>query len=362
MTPYRVLFCDLRSDQLLDVLPLTNLAWDDWIGKTGTLRGTIPVVDADMAARASRMLPARTAVWLERDRVIEWGGIMWTRVRARDSGGASMAIQCAGWESYLDHRILFSTWETGPGGVDQLDIARQLVDIAQAETGGDIGIRLDWSQTSGVVRDRTYSRYDLPKVRTLLDQLSNVIDGFEWRIGSYRDGDGSRAKALVLGHPRISAGSTDVVLDYPGVITDYALPEDGTTEANRWQSRGAATNRNQAEASTPLMSSLMTYPDRVADGWPLLDGSSDHSTVETLDVLDSHAAADIARAREPEVIPEVTISLAARALPPLGSWVRIRIRDVWPDVMTVRHRVVGVSVSTSAQGAPVTARLTLEAA
>lgn len=359
--PYRVLFSDLRSDQLLAVLPVAGLAWDDWIGKTGTLRGTIPIPDAEAAEVATaRVLPARTAVWLERDRRIEWGGILWTRVRSRDAQGASMAIQCAGWESYFDHRVLYSTFEGD--GIDQLDIARQLVDTAQAATGGDIGVRIDWEQTSGVLRDREYSRYDLPRVGETLDQLSDVIDGFEWRIASYRDEFGARAKELRLGYPRIVAGSTDIVLDYPGPIVDYALPEDGTVMATRWQSRGASDNQNQAAASVPIMSPLLTYPDRIADGWPLLDGSSDYSSVTTTSVLTEHATADLMRAREPQVIPEVTIALLDRDLPPLGSHVVLRIRDLWPGLLRVRHRVVGVSVSTSALGSPTTARLTLEAA
>ncbi|GAB2984748.1 hypothetical protein GCM10023080_058030 [Streptomyces pseudoechinosporeus] len=39
-TAYRLLFCDLRSDQLLDALPVQGVTLDDYIGKTGRLTDT----------------------------------------------------------------------------------------------------------------------------------------------------------------------------------------------------------------------------------------------------------------------------------------------------------------------------------
>lgn len=133
--------------------------------------------------------------------------------------------------------------------------------------------------------------------------------------------------------------------------------------ANAWQSRGASTNQNQASESTPLLSPLLTYPDLLDAGWPRLDGSSDYTTVTSQSVLDEHAAADIARARTTRLIPEVTMSLQdGRAVPPMGSIVRLRIvHPVWyPDGLTVRHRVVGAAVRPPERGARPTAKLYLE--
>ncbi|MFD8995651.1 hypothetical protein ACFVZS_13085, partial [Streptomyces abikoensis] len=49
---YRALFCDLRSDQVVDALPLTGVEFDDYIGKTGSLRATVPLPDRALAQRA----------------------------------------------------------------------------------------------------------------------------------------------------------------------------------------------------------------------------------------------------------------------------------------------------------------------
>ncbi|MEU8721519.1 hypothetical protein [Streptomyces antimycoticus] len=359
--PYRLLLCDLRSDQLLDALPVQGVSLDDYIGKTGRLAGTVPIPNAAIADRARRaLLPGRTGVWVERGREIWWGGILWTLSLASDARGFLGAqVQCGGWESYLYRRLLFDTLTAND--VDQFDIARQLIDYAQNVEGGDIGITYD-TDVSGVPRDRTFSRYDLPSVGELLDQLGAVEDGFEWRIASFRDTDGRRVKRLQLGHPVIRTGATEIVLDHPGPVLSYTWPTDATQKANAWQSRGASVNGNLASESCPLTSPLLVADDDLAAGWPRLDGSSDYTTVEQQATLDAHARADATAARNPVTIPEVTVLLGGTITPALlGATVRLRIRDLWhPTALDARYRVVGMSISPPERGRPETARLYLE--
>ncbi|MFF7146039.1 hypothetical protein ACFZB5_33400 [Streptomyces nodosus] len=360
-SPYRVLLCDLRSDQLLDVLPLTGVSIDDYIGKTGSLQGTVPVPNRELATRArAAIVPGRTAVWVERGRTLWWGGILWTAAPGIDSrGNVSIGIQAGGWTSYLYHRMLYDTQEAAQ--VDQFDLVRGLLDYVQSTPGGDLGITYD-QHISGVLRDRTYSRYDLPYVGDLIDNLAAVEGGFEWRIASYRDADGRRVKRLQLGHPVLQHGSSDVVLTHPGPLLSYQWPMDATSKANAWQSRGASDNTNQAETSVPLMSPLLVNSGDIADGWPRLDGSSDYTTVEERPTLDAHARADAAAALTPVTIPEVEVLLGEDITPDLlGATVRLRIRDLWwPDGLDARYRVVGITVNPPERGRPETARLYLE--
>lgn len=358
---YRLLLCDLRSDQVLDVLPVTGVSLDDYIGKTGRLTGNVPVPNRAIAERARKaLLPGRTGVWVERGRDIWWGGILWTLSLSSDTRGFLTAqIQCGGWESYLYRRLLYDTQVAEQ--VDQLDVARGLVDYVQGTPGGDIGITYD-THTSGVLRDRTYLRYDLPTVGDLLDDLAAVENGFEWRITSFRDTAGRRVKRMQLGYPKITAGTADIVLDHPGPVLSYSWPTDATQKANAWQSRGATINNNQAEDSYPLMSTLLVDDTDVAAGWPRLDGSSDYTTVELQPTLDAHARADSAAALRPVVIPEVEVLLGGQITPALlGATVRLRIRDLWhPDVLDSRFRVVGMSITPPERGRPETAKLYLE--
>ncbi len=358
---YRMLFCDLRSDQLLDALPVQGVALDDYIGKTGRLTGTVPIPNRGIAERARRaIVPGRTAVWVERGREIWWGGILWTLALSSDSRGFLGAqIQAGGWESYLYRRLLFDTQVAEQ--VDQLDIARGLVDYVQNTPGGNLSITYD-TAVSGVLRDRTYLRYDLPTVGDLLDDLAAVEDGFEWRIASYRDADGRRVKQLQLGHPVIRAGAAEIVLDHPGPVLSYTWPVDATGKANAWQSRGASINSNQAQDSYPLTSPVLVDDADIAAGWPRLDGTSDYTTVEVPATLDAHARADWTAARTPVQIPEVEVLLDGTITPALlGATVRLRIRDLWhPDTLDARYRVVGLSITPPERGRPETARLYLE--
>ncbi|MFF0389684.1 hypothetical protein ACFYS8_13475 [Kitasatospora sp. NPDC004615] len=367
---YRLVVSDLRTDVVLDVLPIGGATYDDYIGKTGSLSGTIPLPNRDLAARArSVLLPGRTMLYLERAGQVAWGGPLWTRTPARDARGVlTCAIQAAGLESILrSHRLLLDTQTFT--GADQLDIARALVGYTQAQPGGQLGIEIDYSQLSGVFRDRTYSRWDLPWIGSLLDQLAAVIGGPEWRIQVWRDSAGVRHRALRLGTPRLTVSGVDTVLTTPagaqgeGAITAYSLPEDATTQANNWISRGASTNSDQASASVPLMSQLATAPSDLAEGWPRLDGTSDYTDVNVQATLDSYAQADLARWRRPIVIPSVTIAAAPGRQPALGSFVRLRITDDWyPEGLSARYRVVGYRVQPEERGRAESTDLYLEAA
>jgi hypothetical protein len=361
MTPYRVLLCDLRTDRLLATLPLLDVSIDDYIGQAGSLSGTLPVPNRQIADQLRPIVEAgRTAVWVERDRAIWWGGVLWTVTPTVDERGlATVDLQAGSFDTFLDHRILRETYRAQD--VEQLDIARDLVHAAQQERGGDIGIEYNTS-VSGVLRSRTYDRSDQPIVREQLDELADVENGFEWRIACYRDPDtGRRVKQLQLGHPIIDRGEADVVLTHPGPVQSYSLPDDGTLRANVWQARGGTPNDNAAAESRPLLSELLVDRAALDAGWPRLDGSSDYNTTEQAS-LDAHARADFNRARRNQIVPEVTVLLGQDVTPDLlGRTVRLRLFDLWhPDGYDRRHRVVGISVTPPERGRPETADLTLD--
>ncbi|WP_441251204.1 hypothetical protein [Kitasatospora sp. McL0602] len=360
---YQLRVCDLRTDQTLDILPVQGVSYDDYIGKTGTFSGTIPVPDRQMARRVrDSVIPGRTMLHLEHGTQLVWSGALWTRTPTRDARGyLTCPIQAGALEGYYrSHRLLFDTLTAA--GVDQLDIARQLIAYAAAQAGGNLGVEIDYSQASGVLRDRTYSRYDLPSIGGLLDQLAATQSGFEWRIQVYRDSAGARHRALRLGYPTLNVGTTDLMLSSPGPVSAYSLPEDATGMANAWQSRGSSTNQNQAAQSVPLMSTLRTTPADYATGWPRLDGTSDYPSVDTQTILDQHAAADLTRAVRPTVIPSVSYLTGSIDQPLLGSHARLRIVDDWYyDGLNARYRIVGLRVQPAERGRPGTTELYLEA-
>lgn len=361
--PFRLLFADLLTDRAVDTLPVKGLKFDDYIGKAGSLAGTIPVPDRAVAARVRQAVqPGRTAVWVERGREIWWGGIVWTLTPQTDERGfVSADLQAATFDSYLDHRIIYDT--VTATGMDQLAIARMLIDYAQGQEGGDLGVAVDDSQTSGVRRNRTYAADETTRVREALDQLAEADNGFEWRIRAHRTETGERVRALQLGYPVIRTGTRPVMLTYPGNVLAYSWPQDATAVATVWQSRGATVNKNQAADSTPLLSEQLTAAEALAAGWPRLDGSSDYNTVRNVDTLNEHARADLARARQPATIPTLRVRLDDEITPDvIGATARLRIEDTWHDTgLDAAYRVVGWQVTPAERGSPESAELYLEA-
>lgn len=362
--PYQLRLFDLVTNAPLGRLPVSDVSYDDFIGKSGSLSGTIPVPDEATARRIQEILQeGRTVVDLERAGEVLWSGPVWTVTPTADERGFyTCPFQAATLESYYraHHQLRADLAFTG---VDQLAIARALITYAAGRPGGDLGIEMDAGQLSGTVRDRTYSRYDQPYVGELMDKLAAVEGGFEWRIQTYTDTGGTRHRALQLGHPTITAGSADLPLSKPGPIMAHALSRDATVQANCWQSRGATDNTNQAAASVPILSDLLETPADIAAGWPLLDGSSDYSTVTDPATLTAHARADLARVVRPVAIPSVTIRTGSITQPQLGSYVRLRIQDLWyPIPLIARYRVVGLRSRPAERGRPDITDLYLEAA
>ncbi|WP_372408368.1 hypothetical protein [Streptomyces luteireticuli] len=360
---YRALFCDLRTDRLIDALPLIDVEFDDYIGKAGSLRGTVPLPDEALARRARAALrPGRTAVWLERGSDIWWGGILWTTTANGDERGRlQVQIQAGTFDSYLDHRMLSEKQVFT--NRDQFDIVRELIDHAQSQPGGDIGISYT-GEKSGVVYARTeYAYTELRKIHEIIEQLGKMENGFEWRIHCFRDTvSGERVKRLQLGSPRIEALASDIVLDRPGQVLTYSLPSDATVQANAVVMRGDSANNDQASPSQPQMSDPQVWVEDLADGWPRLEFTDDRSGVRDKTVLNDMARAALDHKHRPEFIPEVTIRMDGRINPALiGAYIRLRIRDGWHEEMPdSRYRVVGLSVTPPARGKAETAKLILE--
>jgi hypothetical protein len=375
-SPYRAIFCDLLTDRTIDILPLRDVTVDDYIGKAGSLSGTIPVPDAAMAARVRRIEEGRTSVYLQRGNDLWWGGIIWTStLQSDDRGVITLGIQAATFESYAGRRRIRATtaaydpqYKLEFKDKFQLDIVRGLwTDLQTALPGGDIGITYG-DEYSGVKRTVTYRDGDETVYLEAIDALAALEKGFEHHIAVYRDpATGARVRRLRLGSPKIEIGTSDLVMDRPGTILSYSFPRDATRGGTTARARGASTNTNQAEESRPLASDVAVATELIGEagaGYPRIDLSSDHNEITDDDILDALAGAELTSATGAVVIPEITVRLDDLVPPALlGRTVRIRITDEWwTEGLDARYRIIGVKVSPAQRGRPDTAELYLEEA
>jgi hypothetical protein len=377
-TPYRAIFCDLLSDRTIDILPLRDVTVDDYLGKAGSLSGTVPVPDAAMAARVRRIEEGRTAVYLQRGTDLWWGGIVWTStLQSDDRGVLTLGIQAATFESYAGRRRIRQ--DLAFSGVEQLELARKLwrhlqtgaVDPLPEGTeppvgGGDIGVTYgDESPEHPQARSVSYRNGDETVYLEALDALAALENGFEHHITVYRDPvTGARVRRLRLGSPKIAIGTTDLVMDRPGSVLSYSFPRDATRGGTTARARGGTDNTNQAEESRPVYADADEATAQIQAGYPRIDLSSDHNETTSTTVLKSLATAELAQATGAVVIPEISIRLDDLVPPALlGRTVRLRIADEWwTEGLDARYRIIGVKVSPAQRGRPDTAELYLEEA
>lgn len=355
MIPYRIKFADLLTDSNIDEFPLANVNMQMLIGAAGTMTGSIPIARGDFktgrridAVRAS----GASAAYVYRTGTPWWGGALWTKVKASDEkGNPSVTLGASTLESYIDRVYLGADLPTLTS-TDQLAIARSIIDHMQADPHANIGLTYDASITSGILRDRApYTAAQRPSYLKMLSDLAALDGGFEFIIQVLTDPTtGSRMRRLRLGYPTLSSGVTHH-LGKPGAILTYSMPEDGTRAATYLAATGSSA-----------MSIVHTNATALAAGYPRLDLTTSYGTITDVPTLEAHAAADLALATPPVIVPAVRVRLDATDLTPqsIGDSVRLHIKDEnFPDGIDPTYRLVGMTIAPGERGKPETCDLIL---
>lgn len=353
MQQYDYLFCDLLTNAVLAELPLGRVRFTCARNGAGTFSASLAIGDTRVARQGpiSATIPGRTAMYVLRDGEPLYGGIVWTR-RYKASEG-HIEIGGAEWWSYFHRRFITTTAEFSQ--VDQLEIARSLVSTAQAEPDGDIGVFLDAGHTSGRLRDRTYVGTELKPVGEAVEQLSAVLDGFDFRSAVELDANGDLRKRLAMGYPALGRDveDTGLVFEMPGPVVDYEWPEDGSSMANTVHAVGADHLRSTASVANRA-------------GWPLLEAAASYTDVSRQNTLDDHASADLDALDEPVTLPGFTVR--GDIEPVLGSYTvgdeaRLRVTDSrFPDGAEFTSRITSYTVTPPQGDMAESVQITLEEA
>lgn len=359
MATYRYLFADLLTNSIIAELDMTGVSFTQTLNAAGTFQGHILLSGINSAAADAQdaTIPARCAIYVDRDGILVWGGVIWHR--EYNSTSQALTITAQEFESYLGRRRITTTQSFA--NKDQLLIAQTLVNQMQSASGGNIGIIVG-NETSGVLVNRTYYNYELKTVYSALQDLSQQTNGFDFNIQVAYDGGNTPTKTLKLNYPqsgtRYNASSlTAPVFEFPaGNIAEYTYPEDGITAANTIYVSGAGSNEGKL---------LVTSTDaaKLAAGWPLLEDSVNYSDITDLAVLTSLGSGRIAAVS----YPPTTLQIVAPPFqnPTLGSYnvgddMRIRITDDrFPTGLDATYRLVALSVQAGENNQPERVTLTL---
>uniref|UniRef100_UPI003F49937B hypothetical protein n=1 Tax=Nonomuraea sp. CA-251285 TaxID=3240002 RepID=UPI003F49937B len=359
MATYRYHFFDFATKRHIDTLPVEQAAFGWELGGVGTFTGELPLYADDLPAARVRdaIIPYRTRLFVERGQSLVWGG--WLHdPPSYDSASGRVTIRAEESLGYFDRRFMPTKRYDQ---IDQLEIARDVLALAQAQPGGDMWIGLDAAVLSGRLRDREYSAYDRTPVLSALSQLSEVIDGFEVgvQVGWF---GATPQETLLLGYPRLgrALGASGLAWEY-----DRFVSSQQTLESFQWSPAGIPmATRSIASAETDegvQLSATADRPDLIADGYPLLEYGETFDGVSDAATLQDHADA----LQGVRSAPRIAATATAMAQPGLevggflvGDDVLVRISD-WrfppgphgePGFIGYL-RIVGVDVTPGEEGA-----------
>jgi hypothetical protein len=380
---YRFVFADLLTDAYITDLDLDQVTFSRAIGEPGTFSATISVPNPDVAEQVASVVPrwaeddtdpdslstgpGRTVVHVYRNGII-WGTyVIWqASVSGSERGGIQVRLQGSTLESYLNY-VEIREDITPYTGIEQLEIARDLIANMQSQTYADIGLTTETGD-SGVTRDRTYLAGETATYGQRLRELSDLDDGFELMIHTADPGTGSRTREVQFGYPKLGSADTDHVFSAPGNVLSWEQTIDALRGATSYRARGESVSTDLSTRSEPLMSSEQNATGHLTAGWPRLDRTLDYSTVKETATLNEYASKWAAQRPGAVRVHQVTVRLDDVDWTPanLGDYARlIIVNDWWPirdggASFNKRWRIIGISVRATSRSGAETATLTFE--
>lgn len=315
----------------------------------GSFQGEVKLSDSRVRAAdvMDATTPVRTALYVDRDGVLVWGGIIWTR--KYDSTKLTVEFGGAEFWSYFSRRYI--TAGISHSDEDQLSICSSLLTVAQAAASGNIGVAVNPAgTTSPVLRDLVVYGYEFKEVADAITDFATLDDGFDFAIDVAYDTNGNPAKSWNPGYPHRgrTVAQTGHVFEYPGNIIDYTWNEDGQAQSTSLYVVGAGEGDDMAQSNVQA-------PDMLQAGYPLVEGQIPVKDTTDPVVLASRAQAEAAALKAAVTIP--TIDVRADMDPVLGSYivgddVRLRITDPrFPNTLDTFMRITAFTVTPAEPGA-----------
>ena len=142
---YRYFVCDLQTNNLLAELPFRSVTFSRSLGEAGTFTGDLPVVEATYNYSIyENTLPGKTALYVVRNGVCVWGGIIWGRTYSLID--KIVSITAAEFQSYFSHRVVWKTWSSDYEAEAVVSGGTATITLSNGQYGFEVGeaIYLNW--------------------------------------------------------------------------------------------------------------------------------------------------------------------------------------------------------------------------
>lgn len=216
------------------------------------------------------------------------------------------------WIYYFTKRFITKTYSAQGDG----DIAWDLIDTAQADTYGDIGITQGTITNVTDPRDRTYNRDEVMKSIYNLSN-SNIDGGFEYEI--------TNAKVFTTA-TRLGSDRPEIVFDKSNIDTFLISNNIGLSIATQVNALGGGVADSQIIKTQTASTALRTK-------WYLQEKDISFIDVEDPDVLDDHATEALADAQDSSLDLELVVRTNNVAITEydVGDSVTVNIEDAIDD-------------------------------
>ncbi|MFB7473160.1 hypothetical protein [Kitasatospora sp. NPDC056184] len=380
---YRVLMAEFRSGVIWAELPVSELQFTTILNAPGSATFTLPLAGTPLVGLPfSALSPWRTLIFVQRGRQILWGGPLITyRV---DMEKEELQLSCEGLWSYYRRRVI--NWHYLATKRDELVIARELLmrfadgqgarldgqqpdqrwwDLGAPYGNGVGALTFDMNARSGVLRDRTYWRYEWRSVGEAVEQLAairsnpfsptpNIPGGFDFRIDHRWEGTKIRNDFNFL--VPVLGQESGIVLEHRANCDVVNISVDGTAMTTAATVTGAGEGHDQL-VNWWYNRDLEEDPNRRI---PRLYQVESHANVTEIDTINGYARKLISQGQTPITIPSV------RLIPGLypsvsdirvGELVEVRAKTPnWPG-LSGKYKVMQMSAKAGEGAEDVTLEL-----
>ena len=134
MADYRYIFADLLTDEQTTELPLAGVSFSSELNTPGSFTGRLLLSGVNSYGYNidNGTIPGRTAVYVDRDGVIVWGGVLWSR--QYNSASQTMTFTAREFESFFEKRRIDFDYNVSRTPQDQLLVVQNLVKQIQSNT------------------------------------------------------------------------------------------------------------------------------------------------------------------------------------------------------------------------------------
>ncbi len=142
---YRYFVCDLKTNQLLVEIPFKGVSYSRSINEAGTFTGDIAVTEDTFNLNLyDNTLPGKTAIYVVRNGVCVWGGIIWSRTYGLVD--KILSVSASEFTSYFSHRVVWKTWNSSYEATAVIASGVATVTLSFGQYGFTVGeaVWIDW--------------------------------------------------------------------------------------------------------------------------------------------------------------------------------------------------------------------------